>query len=176
MDIQEAVKDLVKKLLFRVTSILNGNPLSFAFQWTSFAVLYTADQIILFFRILIAVSFRLAFGIWPKSLNVVPFQVCAKDIYYEDPGVLEMRALLQGKDCFGTFLEQQQKLPFPPPEYDPYDKVYLASYFHGIIRTLGRVHMLLIKYGGIVYQTINNLFFFQKIVNYISTRVAVNID
>lgn len=179
MEFRGAVSDLVNKVLLQTSNFVHHSPLNFIIEWVPQILSFTFNAIKLTGRILLAVLSRLIFGRWLKFLNVVPFQIHEKNDYYQDPGVLEMKAMLRGEDCYDTCLDQRQKLPFAPADFDPFDKIYLARYFHRAIRSIRNTHVNLVERDGIMggmYRRINGFVLYQNFMHYIFTRVAVNIN
>lgn len=173
MEFIRASNNFAKKVVCSTSGIVTNNffvgHLEYFF-WTILLDLITIlhvffDSFVVFF-----------FFVWLRPLKIVPFKLCAKNDYYEDPGVVEMHALLRGEDCFQEYLEQQQKLPFPPPDFDPYDKIYLAAHFSRLQREIFLRHNSLSQSDNPVHQMIINSTLCQKMLRFVSSLVAVNCD
>lgn len=176
MDFNGGFRNLVKEVLFQTTSFVRND------RFFSF-LHYVHDQLWLAYcdfcilhRIFVAILFRFFFGTWLDVFKVVPFQVYEKNNYFEDPGVVEMRALLRGEDCCDTNLDQRQQLPFPPADYDPYDKIYLAIYFYRFQRKFRNMQASWSENNNLVYRIVRNFPMYQYMSKCLTGRVAVNIQ
>lgn len=87
-----------------------------------------------------------------------------------------MRALLKGEDCFEHNLDQSQRRPSVPINFNPYNELYLATFY---TRTMDLIFSLVDsvkEQEGFFSQILNGLFtrFDEKVVAYFESRVVVN--
>lgn len=176
MEFNGGFSDLMKNVIHKTTNFVTKNPLYSFFGYVNERLQLFLFDVAFVNRIATAVFCRLLFGTWLRTLRVIPFQVFEKNDYYEDPGVVEMHALLRGEDCSSDNLDQRQQLPFPPANYDPYDKIYLAVFFYRLQREFRRLQESLDQNHNAVFQKISSLSMYQSFSRYLTSRVAVNIN
>lgn len=176
MEFNGGFSDLMKNVIHKTTNFVTKNRLYSILRYLNERLCFAIYEFCIFHRIFTAIFCRLLFGTWLRSFKVIPFQVFEKNDYYEDPGVVEMHALLRGEDCFNENLDQRQQLPFPPADYDPYDKIYLAVYFYRLQSGFRRLHESLIQRDNVVFRKISSSSIYQSFSRYFTSRVVVNIN
>lgn len=87
-----------------------------------------------------------------------------------------MRALLRGEDGFEHNLEQSQRRPSVPVNFNPYNELYLATFY---TRTMDLIITLVDsvkEQEGFFSQILNGLFtrLDENVVTYFTSRVVVN--
>lgn len=176
MEFNGGFSDLMKNVIHKTTNFVTKNRLYSILSYLNERLCFAIYEFCIVHRIFTAIFCRLLFGTWLRNFKVIPFQVFEKNDYYEDPGVVEMHALLRGEDCSSENLDQRQQLPFPPADYDPYDKIYLAVYFYRMQRGFKRLQESLIQRDNVVFRKISSLSIYQSFSRYFTSRVAVNIN
>ncbi|GIY79761.1 uncharacterized protein CDAR_300841 [Caerostris darwini] len=108
--------------------------------------------------------------------RVVTFQKYKPKVSQEDPGVLEMRAMLRGEDCFDYNLDQSQRRSSLPIDFNPYEEIYLVKLHFKILNIIQLMLISMKDHEEPFAQTFNTLFkwFDSLVVGYLKSQVYVN--
>ncbi|GFU23854.1 uncharacterized protein NPIL_457351 [Nephila pilipes] len=116
------------------------------------------------------------FGKWLLQWQIIPYHIHRPRSYKEDPGVIEMHAMLRGEDCFSYNLDQSQRRSSLPADFNPYEEICLGSYHSRMIIRITYLVKSLKKHDEPLAPTLNSLFawFDDRLISNLKSQVIVN--
>ncbi|GFY51482.1 uncharacterized protein TNIN_480321 [Trichonephila inaurata madagascariensis] len=167
----------IRLTLSQITEVVDNN--SILHRYVSFfgkrvLVFLTCFNLLTYRIIMCCIGYL--FGKWLVQWQIIPYRIHRPRGYKEDPGVIEMRAMLRGEDCFNFNLNQSQRRSSLPADFSPYEEICLGSYHSRMIMSIAYLVKSLKTHDEPLAPTFNSLFawFDDRLINHLKSQVIVN--